>query len=325
MFAGTTKTLALLLILILTVAGWGFADQPEVSVPAGGSDLLLAVQRTPPESPTNLRILRVNECSNRQSAHPEWIFCDDFEQATPLVAQGRYYEYASQNGNFVPLDGVGTNGSRGMRAKWQQGAINAGNLKLAFGRIPISYMDKGIRSIDDFREIYYRLYLKNQIGWQGNPAKLSRATVFTKDDWSQAMIAHIWNGSGDRLAMDPVRCVDNNDQVKCSGYNDFSNMDWLGSKNGQSPIFSSTYTDQWLCIETHVKLNDPGQSNGIFEFWIDGQMEARSDTLNFVRNYTDYGINAVFFENYWNSGSPKDQERYFDNIIVSTKRIGCLP
>ena len=34
-------------------------------------------------------------------------------------------------------------------------------------------------------------------------------------------------------------------------------------------------------------------------------------------------INAVFFENYWNAGSPLTQERYFDNIIISTSRIGC--
>jgi hypothetical protein len=46
--------------------------------------------------------------------------------------------------------------------------------------------------------------------------------------------------------------------------------------------------------------------------------------LDFVGTYTDYAINAVFFENYWNDGSIKEQERYFDNIVVSTKPIGCL-
>jgi len=34
-------------------------------------------------------------------------------------------------------------------------------------------------------------------------------------------------------------------------------------------------------------------------------------------------INAIFFENYWNEGSPVEQERYFDNIVISTKRINC--
>jgi hypothetical protein len=70
-------------------------------------------------------------------------------------------------------------------------------------------------------------------------------------------------------------------------------------------------------------LNDPGQSNGIQEFWIDGALEARRQDLNFVMSYAGYAINAVFFENHWNTGSPKLQERYFDNIVVSTRPIGC--
>jgi hypothetical protein len=37
-----------------------------------------------------------------------------------------------------------------------------------------------------------------------------------------------------------------------------------------------------------------------------------------------YAINAVFFENYWNDGSPREQERYFDDIVISTAPVGCL-
>jgi hypothetical protein len=41
-------------------------------------------------------------------------------------------------------------------------------------------------------------------------------------------------------------------------------------------------------------------------------------------SFRDYGINAVYVENYWNDGAPHAQERYFDNFVVSTQRIGCL-
>ena len=67
-----------------------------------------------------------------------------------------------------------------------------------------------------------------------------------------------------------------------------------------------------------------GSDYGVQEFWINGHLEARRTDLNFVDAYTDYGINAVFIENYWNAGSIKKQERYFDNFVVSTERIGCL-
>jgi hypothetical protein len=38
---------------------------------------------------------------------------------------------------------------------------------------------------------------------------------------------------------------------------------------------------------------------------------------------TEYGINAVYLENYWNEGSPQPQDRYFDNFVIATERIGC--
>ena len=79
----------------------------------------------------------------------------------------------------------------------------------------------------------------------------------------------------------------------------------------------------WYCIEAHVRMNDSGLSNGLFEYWIDGALETSRSDLNWVGAYDEYGINAIFFENYWNSGSPVAQERYFDNIVVSTSRIGC--
>lgn len=189
--------------------------------------------------------------------------------------------------------------------------------------MPGAYFDKGIRPGEDFRDIYYRVYVRNQAGWQGSPCKLSRATVFANANWSQAMIAHLWS-SGDLLLIDPASGVDGTGHVVTKTYNDFDNLHWLGSKCGVTPVFAPRNADRWFCIEAHIRLNDPGQSNGVQEFWIDGHLEARRTDLNFVGTYTDYGINAIFLENYWNSGSPKLQERYFDSFVVSTRRIGCL-
>ncbi len=266
-----------------------------------------------------------NECDNWQTDHTDWIFCDDFEDTGALVKQGRYFEYDDNAGDFVPKAGIGLSGSRGMQVRWQAGEVGAGSIKLSFGRNPNAYMNKqNIRPGQDFREIYYRMYLKMQSGWQGSPAKLSRATIFTSaNDWRQAMIAHLWSDDSAHLLIDPASCVDGG-VVQCTTYNDFNHLKWLGNKSGVTPLFATDHSGTWYCIEAHVKVNDPGQSNGVQEFWIDGRLEARREGLNFTGTYADYGINAVFFENYWNAGSPVLQERYFDNIVVSTKPIGCL-
>lgn len=55
------------------------------------------------------------ECENWQTVHPEWIFCDDFEDGTAMVRQGRYFEHDNNGGDFVIVEGVGLRGSRGMK------------------------------------------------------------------------------------------------------------------------------------------------------------------------------------------------------------------
>jgi hypothetical protein len=263
------------------------------------------------------------ECGSWQVRHPEWIFCDDFESTGSLVAAGRYFEQDNNKGDFQAKDGTGWKGSRGMRALWQAGEVEAGNLKLAFGRVPGSYFAKGIRDKEDFREIYYRMYVRTQVGWEGDPYKLSRATVMAKADWSQAMIAHVWGDQAERLKVDPARCVDASGAVTCAGYNDFNHLQWIGARAGATKPFTGANAGKWMCIEAHVRLNDAGKRNGVHEFWIDDKLEAKRDSLDFVGSYKEYGLNGVFFENHWNSGSPKAQERFFDNIVVSTRRVTC--
>jgi len=281
--------------------------------------------------------LTLNACDNWQVLDPEWIFCDDFEDGTPLVREGRYFQHNSGGGgDFILMDGVGVDGSKGMRALWSPDEVQAGSLSLGFGRNPNNYMNKGIEEDRDFTDIYYRMYLKMQPGWVGNPAKLSRATIFTSPSvWTQAMIAHLWGGGANCLKLEPVSLVDENCIVLSTKYNDFDNMQWLnqaqyggmGTKYGKTPIFDSQHSGIWYRIEAHVKLNDtdPEVPNGLQEFWIDGNLEARRTNMNFVKCWDDYAINAIFFENYWNSGSPVEQERYFDNIVVSTEPIGPRP
>ncbi len=268
-------------------------------------------------------LANAGECVDWRIKHPEWIFCDDFESNAPLVGNGRYFEMDDNKGDFTVVTGTGRAGSRGMRAIWQPGEVEAGNLKLGFGRNPSSYMNRGVSPNETFREIHYRMFVRMQEGWQGSPFKLSRATVISGSDWSQAMIAHLWSGDKDNLILDPVRCVDASGNVKCKGYNNFANMEWIGQAKGTTPVFSGNYGGKWFCVEAQVRLNSPGKQDGFNAFWVDGKLEAKREGVDFVRNYQTYGLNAVFFENHWNSGSPKRQERYFDNIVVSRQRIGC--
>ena len=260
------------------------------------------------------------KCPGSSNPDPAVIWCDDFDNSVSM--NQKYFDYDNGGGEFLPVAGTGIDGSTGMQVIWQTGEDNAGNFKRTFGRSPVNSQS---HSNQDFPEIYWREYIKMQQGWTGNPYKLSRATIFSASNWAQAMIAHVWgDGAGDSLVIDPATGVNSSGNVVTTSYNDFAHLQWLGLRRGTTPIFSSQGSGKWYCIEARVNLNTPGASDGIFELWIDDRPEASRTNLNWVGTWQGYGINAIAFENYWNGGAPGPRIRHLDNIVISTKRIGCL-
>ena len=257
------------------------------------------------------------------------IWCDDFED--DVAMSEKYFEFGNNNGDMIVLDGVGTDGSRGLRILWQQGEIGAGGFKKSFGRTPSNYIGRNsVYPDSSFDEIYWRMDVRHQEGWQGGgPAKLSRALVMANSEWATGMMAHLWSGGdgGNYLGMDPASGVSENGELVATKYNDFENLRWLGWKSGDIDMFSEESSGKWFCVVGHAKLNTPGESDGVFEFWINDSLQRGRYDLNWHGDYNGDGgnmmINAVFFENYWNDGSPVEQERYFDNIVISGERIEC--
>ncbi len=305
---------------IATVSGTGL-----VSGVAAGSTTIIATIESHADSVTvtvsSTSTGLTNECASPQ---PGWIWCDDFDEDR----LSNYYEYDNSGGDFIRVAGIGAEGSTGMRAQFSNGQVSAGALHLAIGLTPQSYFDPVDDGTTIYRDIYWRVYLKHEDDWTGGGGnKLSRAFSFASTtSWAQAMIAHVWAGgppNEDYLFIDPASGTDTDGNLVTTTYNDFANLRWLGAVRGNTPLFDDSNVGQWYCIEAHAKLNDAGESNGVFELWIDDNLEAARSDLNFLGSFSAYGINAVFLENYWNNGSPQEQERYFDNFVVSTQRIGC--
>jgi hypothetical protein len=263
------------------------------------------------------------ECDTPQRG---WIWCDDFEKDR----LSSYFAYNANDGDFVRQSGVGYGGSAGMRARFSRaGQVQGGVLHLAIGKTPWSYLRPVDAGTTAYREIYWRHFVKLEIDWIGAGGnKLSRAQSIVNRDWSQAMMAHVWSGiiSDEhpyQLGIVPASGTDPSGFIRTTSYNDFANFRWLGAAWSRTPIFDQMHVGKWYCVEAHARLNDPGRSNGVFELWINNGLEARIEGLNWQGAYSEYGINTVFLENYWNDGAPKPQERYFDNFVVSTERIGC--
>ncbi len=258
-----------------------------------------------------------NECANPPAGT---IWCDDFE----VDRASSYFERLSPN-TFLREAGVGYGGSYGMSALYQPGVPQAGDLKVAFGRSPDpDYVKPVDAGTTDYRDIYWRVYLKNQADWSGGGGgAFTRAMVLASSSWAQAAVGHVFAPDGDALLLDPVRGTDEGGTLVTTDYNDVDHFAWLGTVRGATPVFDGAHVGQWYCLEAHMKLNDPGQANGVLEYWINGALDAQRTGLNFVGVYTAFGINAIFFENYWSATAPSAESRYWDNIVVATQRIGC--
>ncbi len=275
---------------------------------------------------TSKVVVVANAASAAECASPQagWIFCDDFEQDRT----SSYFETDGIGTVFNRVAGVGFGGSYGMQGHFTMTAQSAGDLHLAFGKTPSSYIKSAISdTTTKFREIYWRMYVRAQAGWIGGAHdKLTRAIVFGSSNFAEAAAAHVWGGDvaadSNRLILDPASGVDSAGNLITTTYND-PKLVYLGKVETTTPLFDAAHVGQWYCVEAHVKLNDSGSSNGVFELWIDDSLEAQKTGMNWVSSYSAYGINAIYFENYWNAGATVAEDRFFDRIVVSTQRIGC--
>lgn len=265
-------------------------------------------------------------CTDWQTRHPEWLWCDDFE----IDRLKRYFEYDIRHGRFVRETGAGVGQSTGMRTEYLPGDPHGGSLHLAFGKTPSAYMTPVDAGTATYRDIYWRFDLRLQPGWIGGGAdKLTRATILSTDRFAQAAIGHLWSGGPpgsdpERLYLDPASGTDELGALRTTTYNDFPRLRWLGAAGGRTPLFSPTNVGTWFCIEVHMKLNTGGADDGVFEYWINDQLEAQRTGINWIGTYSEYGINAVYLEHYWTSVPfTRIQQRYLDNFVVSTSRIGC--
>ena len=243
---------------------------------------------------------------------PAVIWYDDFSTEKPYLESSGAIDYTESFDNVGGALNVG----------FKKGDVEGmGNRKLAFGDFPSeSAVNKG----KHFDEIYWRIYVKHQYGWEGRPCKISRATSIVSKNWQQAMITHVWSGPENSIILDPATGVKGqSDTIITNGYNDFANLKWLGNKPCSSfQISSGDESGYWVLVEASAKLNTPGKSDGSCRLWIDGRLEAERTNLNFRGSYTKHGINGVFLESYWNGGASKTEGRWYDNFVVSTKPVG---
>ena len=80
--------------------------------------------------------------------------------------------------------------------------------------------------------------------------------------------------------------------------------------------------DEWHCIEAEFKLNSPNNYDSELRYWLNDELAGEITGLLF-RKHEDMDIKL--FQLTGSSGTGHGlQHSYFDNVVISTERIGCL-
>ncbi len=83
--------------------------------------------------------------------------------------------------------------------------------------------------------------------------------------------------------------------------------------------------NRWYAVEQYVKMNTPGQNDGIVRGWIDGELVFERTDLRF-RDTFNLKIHEIWMNVYYGGGTPasSDHHMYIDNLVIAHNYIGPI-
>lgn len=250
------------------------------------------------------------------SPDPSYYFCDDFEDGvwaqTNADTSGGVQNPANDGWGLSiyatwpdPLGtGYGRCGSKG--AVGTNCAATSATISTS-GIMGKHWFSPNNKAVD---EVYIRYYLKRSLGFS-----LGHQKMIMLQDESGYQCCVFMSTFGDPC------------QIATDSYRDTG---WMYQNQGNAICVEP---GNWYYIEYHIKLNTPGQANGIMELWVDncgtnglgctGSGTLRTRYTNRVfRDITTQMITQFWLEN-WSNPSSSGEEHY-DQMIAASRRIGPM-
>lgn len=96
-----------------------------------------------------------------------------------------------------------------------------------------------------------------------------------------------------------------------------------GEQRSWSSFDSLLEKNRWYSIEQYIKLNTPGQNDGVLQAWVDGRLVMTLDNLRF-RDTDALKVEKVWFDFYHGGGArpSSEQHLFIDNLVVAKRYIG---
>ena|GEM_PF-2374481 len=147
-------------------------------------------------------------------------------------------------------------------------------------------------------------------GWRHNDGPRGWPDTGNNEDnfWGVCQDTTIWNG----------RSVCGSDKSTIDDPYNFD--DAYRSPTAQGEMFDGS----WHKMVYHIKMNNIGTNNGIWQAWIDGVQKTNATKLRWQTSGTPVGFNLIKFGGNSNStfsATPADQWYLVDDIVISTTSI----
>lgn len=253
---------------------------------------------------------------------PEVVFFTDFESETwadewTVAAPQEMIDTvaADPTRKFEPLQG------KALRSKLAEGSTTALNTLLKFAQLTGAEPEA----------IYFRYYLRLGDDWnqtvQGGKMPGISGTYGVagwggrksdgRNGWSARGAFHQTIPPGNPLAgLHPIGTYCYHADMQGSYGNH-----WLW-KTGYRGFLEN---NRWYCVEQYLKLNTPGEKDGILRAWIDGRPAFEKTDIRF-RLVDRLKIEQIWM-NVYHGGtipSPCDQHLFIDNVVVAKRYIGPM-
>ena len=235
--------------------------------------------------------LYAGECDDWQNNHPAWLWCDSFEVDEPLLSR---YQDVNTNGLSRSTDDA-FDGEASLRQRYQPDQSSAGW---------IAKIDEG--GFPD--HVFYRWYHKFDEGFSTYPPKMARAGHRQHSgSWSTVFMVYTW-------MKEAAPTLDVYSITSTQGK-------WFPVAIGD--LNMDEFVGQWVSFEVEIKLNQPGQTDGHYRLWVNDQLLIERTEVD-LRGATEDKINEIMLDTYWNNGADASLNRYYDNFVISTEKIGPM-
>ncbi len=274
------------------------------------------------------------ECEEAWPAHPEWVFCHDFEapDATDWSAYWNNSADPDPEKLFLVEESVpGIAGSHILRIELVNPTDEDMDHSLGAG------LGKWFGETVEWEDFYYRKYIRfNEDFFQGNFMHLGRLRACAPSIYPWECLG----GAGHRPAGDTkyttgVEPWIDYGRIEPPGrwgfYSYYHEMsqdcgfpgpdDCYGDMFAPEPYVVAT-RGVWHVVEFMIHPNTPGQDDGYQRFWIDGEPVYQSPPMNW-RTVADLRVNQASLGVYIHyPPAHTDNIVDYDNVVFSTSYIG---